>query len=65
VRPKGAKEKTIPRAWNVTSGGREAREGRDMYTSDVSMLIYGRNQHNIVTILQLKINKLKKEEMEI
>ena len=43
-------------------GGREAREGRDMYTSGLPMLIYGRNQHNIVIILQLKINKLKKKK---
>ena len=42
--------------WDGVGGGREAREGRDMYTSGRSRLMYGRNQHNIVIILQLKIN---------
>ena len=30
-----------------------------MYIYGSSMLMYGRNQHNIVIILQLKINKEK------
>ena len=32
-----------------------------MYNYDWSMLMYGRNQHNTVIILQLKINKLRKK----
>ena len=33
-----------------------------MYTYGWSMLMYGRNPHNIVIILQLKINKEKKKQ---
>ena len=43
--------------WEGSSRGRGHK-----YTYDWCMLMYGRNQYNIVIILQLKINKLKKEE---
>ena len=33
-----------------------------MYTYSWAMLVYGRNQHNIIITLQLKINKLIKKE---
>ena len=33
-----------------------------MYTYGWSMLMYDRNQHNIVIILQLKINTLRKKK---
>ena len=38
-------------------GGREVQKrGEHMYTYGWFMFIYGRNQHNIVIILQLKPN---------
>ena len=43
--------------WDRVGGSRGRRH---MYTYGLSMVMYDRNQHNIVTILQLKINKLKK-----
>ena len=47
--------------------GREewSSKGREyMYTFGLSMLMYGRNQHNILIILQLKINKILKKKAE-
>ena len=44
-------------------GGRREGGSRGrghMYTYDWAMLMYGKTQHNIVIILQLKINKLRK-----
>ena len=35
-----------------------------MYTYGWSILLYGRKQHNIVIILQLKITKLRKNIKE-
>ena len=40
--------------WDRVGGSRGRRH---MYTYGLSMVMYDRNQHNIVTILQLKINK--------
>ena len=46
-------------------GGREggSREREYMYTYDWSMLMYGKNQHHIVIILQLKLNKLRENDI--
>ena len=42
---------------SALGGWEEGSRGREhMYTCDWFMLMYGRNQHNIVIILQLKIN---------
>ena len=41
----------------VGQGGREARERGDMCIPMTAMLMYGRNQHRIVIVLQLKIRK--------
>ena len=45
--------------WDGKGGERDALEGGDIYIHnyDWSMMMYGRNQHNIVIILQLKIKK--------
>ena len=40
--------------WNGEGGGREIQEEGDMFTYDRFMLLYGRNQHNIVK--QLSFN---------
>ena len=40
--------------WEGLGGGREVQEGGDMYTYGWFMLMYGRNQHNIVK--QLSFN---------
>ena len=42
---------------------RGSRGSGYMYTYSLSTLMYGRNQHNIVSILQLKINKLKRKRL--
>ena len=46
------------------SGSRLKNQGEEtnnrVKIKDDNMLMYGRNQHNIVIILQLKINKFKK-----
>ena len=42
--------------WDGVGDGKEAQEEGDMYTYNWAMLVHGRNQHNIVIILQLKIN---------
>ena len=43
--------------WDGKGGERDALEGGDIciHNYDWSMMMYGRNQHNIVIILQLKI----------
>ena len=43
--------------WEV--GGRLKREGKYVYLWLIHVDIYGRNKHNIIIILQLKINKKK------
>ena len=40
--------------WDGVGDGREVQEGKDMYTYDWFMLMYGRNQQNIVK--QLSFN---------
>ena len=45
--------------WEV--GGR-LRGGGHMSSCGQSVLMYGRNQHDIVIILQLKINELRKKK---
>ena len=37
------------------------RRGGDVHTYGWFMVTYGRNHHNIVIILQLKLNKIKKK----
>ena len=46
--------------WDGAGGGKEVQEGGDMYTHAWSMLMYSRNQDNILIILPLKIKKEKK-----
>ena len=49
--------------WDGVGGGREVQEGGDMYTPMADfMLLYGRNQHNIVK--QLSSNKKFKTKKE-
>ena len=45
--------------WDAVGRRKEAPEGGDICRP---MLMYGRNQHNIMIILQLKINKFFKKE---
>ena len=49
--------------WDGEGGGWEAQEEGDThkYTYGWRVLMCGRNQHNMVFILQLKINKLRKK----
>ena len=49
-----------PEGWDGEGGGRGVQDRGHMYTYGPFMLMYGRNHHNIVIILQLKlINFLK------
>ena len=51
--------------WDGEGGGWEAQEEGDThrYTYGWRVLMCGRNQHNMVIILQLKINKLRKKQL--
>ena len=60
----GTKTRALWQPRGVGWGGRwegSSRGRGHMYTYDWSMLMYGRNHHNIVIILQLEINKLRKK----
>ena len=50
-----------PEGWNGEGGGRKVQDGKHMYTHGWFMSMYGKNDYNIVIILQLKeINKFLK-----
>ena len=51
-------------AWGGGGGGREIQEGGDLYTYGWFMLIYGRNQHNIVKQLSSNQKLFKKARKE-
>ena len=43
-----------PEGWYVEGGGRRVQDGEHVYTCGRFILIYGKNQYNIV-----KLNKIK------
>ena len=62
----GTKTRALWQLRGVGWGGRwegGSRGRGHMYTYDWSMLMYGRNHHNIVIILQLEIKKLRKHHI--
>ena len=49
-----------PAGWDRVGGENEVQEGGNMYTYGWFMLMYGRNQYNVVIILQIKISNVFK-----
>ena len=47
-----------PEGWYGEGGGRRIQDGEHMYTCGRFILIYGKNQYNIV-----KLNKIKKKRI--
>ena len=47
-----------PEGWYGEGGGRGVQDEEHVYTRGGFMLMYGRDQHNIVIILELKSKKI-------
>ena len=49
-----------PEGWYGEGEGRRAQDGEHMYTCGRFILIYGKNQYNIVKLNKIKLTKKKK-----
>ena len=48
-----------PEGWYGEGGGKRAQDGEHMYTCGRFILIYGKNQYNIVKLNKIKLKKKK------
>ena len=52
-----------PEGWNGERGGRRVQDGEHMYTCGRFILIYGKNQYNIVKLNKIKLKKKKRNSI--